>query len=196
MNNTPKIYFVRHGYTDANANGVILGDNNYPLNELGRNQADAAGADLKSRGVKFDRVYASPYKRAIETAERICKIVGYTGKIILDERLRERDFHDFVGMRYAKRGSTPTENVDFDIVDFIYNREKKYDKSESVEQCETRVHDFIRDLRTHYGGQNILCASHSLAMAHTRTIDKTPEYDDYRPIANGEILEINNGGKQ
>jgi phosphohistidine phosphatase len=44
-----------------------LNDFDRPLNERGRKSARAMGKELKHRGVKFDRVFASPAMRVRET---------------------------------------------------------------------------------------------------------------------------------
>ena len=59
---------VRHGATAWNDNGYFQGHKDVPLNERGREQADALGRVLE--GERFDRVFASPLDRARETARR------------------------------------------------------------------------------------------------------------------------------
>jgi probable phosphoglycerate mutase len=59
-------YFVRHGQTDFNAQGLSQGAIDIPLNEVGRAQAEAAAPVLAGRGIVG--IATSPMLRAHETA--------------------------------------------------------------------------------------------------------------------------------
>lgn len=63
------LVLVRHGATAWNDNGYFQGHKDVPLNERGREQADALGRLLD--GQRFDRIFASPLSRAQETARRV-----------------------------------------------------------------------------------------------------------------------------
>ena len=77
------IYIVRHGQTDWNVEGIYQGRIDIPLNKTGIEQAKKTKEELK--GIKFDKVFSSPLKRAIETAQIICN-----NPIIKDDRIIER----------------------------------------------------------------------------------------------------------
>lgn len=62
------IYFVRHGETDYNRQGLIQGRTNIPLNETGLKQAEETARYFRKRGITFDEVYSSPLIRARMTA--------------------------------------------------------------------------------------------------------------------------------
>jgi phosphoserine phosphatase len=64
-----EIVVVRHGETELNTQGVFRGRFDVPLNERGREQANAAGRALA--GVPLDAVYSSPLARAMDTARAI-----------------------------------------------------------------------------------------------------------------------------
>ena len=68
------LYCVRHGESVYNAEGRIQGRLNVPLSELGRRQSAAAAAALAS--LSADALYASPLRRAMETAEIIADALG------------------------------------------------------------------------------------------------------------------------
>ena len=68
--NTPEIYYVRHGETDANVQGLMAGgDWDVPLNETGRAQAEEACKTLTD--LSIETICTSPLLRARETADII-----------------------------------------------------------------------------------------------------------------------------
>jgi broad specificity phosphatase PhoE len=76
------LVLVRHGQTDANARGVLLGRADPPLSELGRRQARALAARVPAEG----RVIASPLARAMETA------AAFGRPVDVDDRWVELDY--------------------------------------------------------------------------------------------------------
>ena len=64
-----KLYFVRHGQTDANGSSKSVSELDEPLNDVGIDQAKELADQLKD--VKFDKIISSPYKRSTQTAEII-----------------------------------------------------------------------------------------------------------------------------
>ena len=81
------LYCVRHGESVYNAEGRIQGRLNVPLSELGRRQSAAAAAALAR--LSADALYASPLRRAMETAEIIADALGLP--IQTESRLMEID---------------------------------------------------------------------------------------------------------
>ncbi len=66
-----EILLIRHGATDWNHSRKVMGHLPIPLNRQGRHQADRLQKAL--RGIELQAVYASPVRRAWETAQRIVK---------------------------------------------------------------------------------------------------------------------------
>jgi probable phosphoglycerate mutase len=64
-----EVIMVRHAQQDANFEGVIGETVDPPLTEHGRMQAKLVGEALSTR--KIDGIFASPMKRAMETAQAI-----------------------------------------------------------------------------------------------------------------------------
>lgn len=94
----PKPYwYLRHGETDWNRQGLAQGRTDIPLNETGREQALQAGrvlASLFDNGQKpFDRIVSSPLTRAFVTAETVQKTIqhytGITLPLHVDDNLQE-----------------------------------------------------------------------------------------------------------
>jgi probable phosphoglycerate mutase len=92
------LYLVRHGETASNRARRIQGWNNEPLNELGRWQAERAGAHLAHFGLQA--LYASPLDRARETATIIGQVVGL--KPTLVDGLREMNTGVASGLHSAQ----------------------------------------------------------------------------------------------
>ena len=76
------LILVRHGRTQANAEGRLQGRIDLPLDELGQRQAAAIGAALGS----VEQVVSSPLVRARQTAAAI------DGPCRVDDRLIELDY--------------------------------------------------------------------------------------------------------
>lgn len=73
------LYVVRHAQSEANVKTPGAGKDSR-LTELGRRQAQAAATRLAEIGI--DRVLASPYTRALETADAIRQATGAPAGIV------------------------------------------------------------------------------------------------------------------
>jgi len=73
------LYVIRHAQSEGNAQVPGAGKDSR-LTALGRRQAQAVGARMAEMGV--DRVLASPYVRALETADEVRKATGAPGGIV------------------------------------------------------------------------------------------------------------------
>ncbi|KAF8965288.1 phosphoglycerate mutase-like protein [Flammula alnicola] len=89
-----RVYLVRHGETQANRDGVIQGQQDTALNELGEEQARLVGEALK--GVKFGYAFSSDLSRAVKTAEAILAHHPEV-KLVKQQELRERFMGDLEG---------------------------------------------------------------------------------------------------
>jgi uncharacterized phosphatase len=87
--------FVRHGQSQANADGMIA-DESSPLTEKGFEQARETGKKLKHLGITT--IVSSPILRAHQTAEAIAGELGIdSAQIQVMDELRERDFGELKG---------------------------------------------------------------------------------------------------
>jgi len=78
-------WYLRHGETDWNRQGLSQGNVDIPLNELGLTQAREAAVRLKGRGITS--IVASPLSRARVTAEIVAEALGLD--VIIEPDLRE-----------------------------------------------------------------------------------------------------------
>jgi probable phosphoglycerate mutase len=87
---------IRHGQTDWNAQRRLQGSTDIPLNDVGRDQARGAVANLA--GHRWDAVVSSPLSRAAETADLIAAGLGLAVARRVAE-LTERSFGPAEGMQ-------------------------------------------------------------------------------------------------
>src|SRR5690625_2218172 len=83
--------FLRHGRTSANHLGIIQGQKDVPLDEVGRGQAQAAAETLRRAAVRPRRIVSSDLSRAAETARILARGLGMR-VAEYDAGLRERNF--------------------------------------------------------------------------------------------------------
>lgn len=88
-----EIFLVRHGETEWNATGKFQGCTDINLSDTGIIQAKYAKSRLKN---KFDVIYASPLKRAMQTAQIISEDSGI--KPVISKDLREINFGKWEGL--------------------------------------------------------------------------------------------------
>lgn len=97
---SPKLYYIRHGQTDWNAEMRFQGQRDIPLNDFGRAQAKHNGEKLfekigKAEGIEF---ISSPLSRTRETMEIIRGAMGLAIQdYAMDDRLIEISYGDFEG---------------------------------------------------------------------------------------------------
>ncbi|UZJ51395.1 hypothetical protein CBS101457_000715 [Exobasidium rhododendri] len=99
-----RLLIVRHGETDCNVQGIIQGQLDTELNGVGRRQAEHAGAELSKHHI--DEVYASPLRRAKDTADTIVAVHPHHGSSQMaywtDDRLKERAFGTLEGKTFDR----------------------------------------------------------------------------------------------
>jgi broad specificity phosphatase PhoE len=78
-------WYLRHGETDWNRQGLSQGNVDIPLNELGLAQAKEAAVRLRHRGITS--IVASPLSRARVTAEIVGAALGVA--VTIEPELRE-----------------------------------------------------------------------------------------------------------
>jgi alpha-ribazole phosphatase len=100
-----RIVLVRHAEPDDSARGLCYGTLDVGLSDEGQAHAERLSSSLA--GLSYDAVYASPRRRAIETAAPLAWARGLSA--LVDDDLREIDFGDFEGRRYDEIATTHPE---------------------------------------------------------------------------------------
>ena len=139
-----KITYFVHGTTTDNEKDLPTGWAQGELSDLGRRQAKDLGKVVNDK--KFEVVFCSDLKRAVESAE-----LGFGDKyqIIQDQRLREADYGDY----------TQRADLDFKdrLVDFV---DQPFPGGESYRDVEKRLRDFCDYLQDNYDGKHIAIVAH------------------------------------
>jgi probable phosphoglycerate mutase len=89
-----EIWLIRHGETEWSKSGQHTSRTDLPLTEEGEKRAAALGRALAGR--TFGKVFASPMKRARDTA----RLAGFDPEILED--LREWDYGQYEGLTSAQ----------------------------------------------------------------------------------------------
>jgi probable phosphoglycerate mutase len=87
-------WFLRHGETDWNAQGLSQGRTDIPLNAVGLAQAERAARTLEGSGIAT--IVSSPLSRARVTAEVVAETLGLP-VAAFDDDLREVNFGEQEG---------------------------------------------------------------------------------------------------
>lgn len=90
-------YFIRHGETDWNKQGIIMGQTDIPLNVTGIKQAHKAKDVLRQEN--FSIIYTSPLQRAYQTAQILSD--GLEKSVISENLLKERHWGQLEGVSRA-----------------------------------------------------------------------------------------------
>jgi broad specificity phosphatase PhoE len=178
-----RLFFVRHGESEANAASIIAGHFDTPLNDTGREQARMTGIAIKDTNTQVDYIVASPLKRALETAQIIASQIEFELEAIEQNKLvMER----FFGILENTDGVTARENYKLEDIDFVEGVERL----EAMQQRAQAALEYVQSL-TH---DNILVVSHgAFGRAFRRAVHKLPhthEYEVYDPISNAAFLEL------
>ena len=139
-----KITYFVHGTTTDNEKHISSGWSDVELSELGKKQSIELKEQTKNK--KFDVVFCSDLKRALESAKLTWEGVY---PIIPDQRLRECNYGNYNG-KSSDIVEPMQENMVWD----------KFPNGESYEDVKIRITDFLEFLKKNYDGKNIAIVAH------------------------------------
>jgi broad specificity phosphatase PhoE len=151
-----RIFLMRHGsvtYFDAAGRPVL--PEQVPLNEKGRDQADAAGAAFAAAGISFDRVIVSGLPRTVETAARVLAV---TGQQIAPDTWPE--LHEIRGGRLSTIPEAELKRAFTGAFEGLVSPEQRFLGGESVGEMMDRVHPALMRLRADPGWDTALLVLH------------------------------------
>ena len=151
-----KLYIVRHGQDQDNANGLLNGHRDTALTEIGIDQANQIATKIQDANLVFDKIYSSPLQRAYRTAEIITDKLKLPKPDKLD-LLIERDFGTMSGQKVIdiEKLCSPHILKTNTITYFL-----KAEGSETFPQVQDRANQLLIFLSNKYNDQNILLVTH------------------------------------
>ena len=141
-----KVYAVRHGEIELNAENRVCGVSNGELTERGREQAERLAEELS--GISFDAVISSPQKRALQTARPTAERCGLP--VLQEPRLAEQNYGIYEGVPRDDEG-------------FLSNKRQfafRYPGGESMMQVAARVYGFLDELKEKRPQDTVLLVTH------------------------------------
>ncbi len=148
-----ELVVIRHGETVWNLEGRHQGHLDSDLSELGVRQAQAVAGRLAK--MSFSALYSSDLKRAFHTAEYIARNTGHS--ILLDKRLRERNYGIFRGLTLNEiQEKYPEPYTHFKSGDPDY----LIPEGESGRQKYDRVLECVKEIVKNQEGQRVVIVTH------------------------------------
>ena len=180
-----RLWLVRHGQSQGNVArdaadlsgaatiDIDQRDVDVPLSDLGHRQAEAAGRWFAALPCEErpEVILSSPYIRARQTAEAICKagaLAGGPSRTIVDERLREREFGIFDGLTTRGiRERFPEEAAHRQRLGKFYYRAPG---GESWADVILRLRSVLNTINLHYTDRRVLVVCHQVVVLCMRYI--------------------------
>jgi len=152
------LFLIRHGATDYNLRKpTVLQGNGIdgPLAEIGKQQAAQVGEYLKS--FSLDAIYASPMKRAVETAQAIAK--HHTLAVQTIPEIVEADVGRWLGRDWEEIIAAEPEAYRRHIEDPSIH---PYPEGENVTDVSNRCVPVLLDLMKKSHGKRIAVVAHNI----------------------------------
>lgn len=199
-----RLWLVRHGQSQGNVArdaadesgaheiDIAMRDVDVPLSALGVEQAKAAGRWFAALppDERPEIILSSPYVRARQTAEIICKegaLAGGPARTINDERLREREFGIFDRLTTAGiRHRFPDEAAHRRRLGKFYHRPPG---GESWADVVLRLRSMFNTINLHYCDRRVLVVCHQVVVLCFRYIlEELDEADILNIDKQAEVL--------
>jgi broad specificity phosphatase PhoE len=143
---------VRHGQTAANAQNLLQGHVNHPLDEVGLAQVSLLGGALQ-KIAPVSRVVASPLLRAQQTAQAISQGLSQQIEVETDPRWIELNYGDFDGQPVSS--VSPEQWATWRTDEHF-----RPPQGETLAELSVRVHDAIDALLADSVSAHIVVVSH------------------------------------
>jgi 2,3-bisphosphoglycerate-dependent phosphoglycerate mutase len=194
------LWVVRHGESAGNvardlaeAGGhdridIADRDVDVPLSDLGVRQSEALGHWMAEQPERPTVVWTSPYVRARQTAELALQAAGLDVPLVVDERLREREFG--VLDRLTRKGITalyPDESERRARLGKFYHRPPG---GESWSDVLLRLRAVLDQVRRDCEGERVLLVCHQVVVLLVRYV--VEDLDEQGVLAIGSAADVAN----
>lgn len=155
------LYLIRHGESLVNIpveSGRSHDDLDLGLTENGQIQAKAVARWMKQQVPQINALYASPMRRAGETAQFLAD--AYQFQIVFDDRLREIG-NNRIDHSPLPKDELPREYSSLSPFRFPYSPvAPAVEKSESFMHYRVRIGMFLEDLINRHQGETVIVVGH------------------------------------
>ncbi len=182
-----KLILLRHGETEEEKKGIILGSLPGILSREGRKQADKIAEIIKLASPQPEIIISSDLARAADYAAIIGRALDL--KIEFDPLARERSAGEVEGIAQDK--------IDWESYEKIAKPLRKHAGGESFEDVRVRAKEFLKKTEN-LPFQTVLLISHSVFLAMLTTeacswsLDDALNYDFRNPL----VIDTNKKGAE
>ena len=182
-----KIYLIRHGESLANlglASADFSMDNQNSLSKKGKDQIRAIIPAFQNYNIV--RIFSSPMKRAVESAEILQSGLVGKPKIIIDGRLKEIDY----GIFTDDRDNPEMQNIAKKQI--AGDQEIRFGSGENIREILERFLDFLIDTYKENQNDEIIILSHGrlLSIVSKKIEELCHKKIRKSQINNASIIEV------
>lgn len=149
-----RLTIVRHGETEHNRGHLTLGRADVPLNDLGQKQAAAVGESFDTAP---GAIYASPLRRARETAQAIA--VAHNLDLVIEDDLIEMDVGEMEHLAYPELGERYPDFLRQWLSDDVAHA--RMPGGETLAEVQQRSWAVIQRLEAAHPGANVVIVTHN-----------------------------------
>jgi broad specificity phosphatase PhoE len=187
----PICLLVRHGETDWNRSGRVMGDQPVPINHVGERQAHELASLLA--GTKIARIYSSPVLRALQTAQILAH--SLQADIVYTPGLSEIGMGAWMNRFWRDLADDPAKRDWYSRPD-----DAKPAGGETLRDVQRRAVSAVEEIRTTAGSGHSLLVSHAdvirTILAHYLQMDLLQLRSMKIDHASATALEITPQGNQ
>jgi broad specificity phosphatase PhoE len=169
--------------------GGDVRDMDVALTARGVQQAIATGRGLASE-FKFDRVFASPFIRTMQTAQLITKQFPYEIDIIEEERLREIDFGILDGL--TKQGTAHKYPEEQERRLKLTKYHHRPPAGENYPDVALRLQTFLGTLTRETAGESVLVVCHAVVVSVFRKLLERLTERELMAIDDDKTMDVKN----